>query len=388
MAGQPGTSQDFPDDDPFLLRHLPGRSPLMMGVRTRVHQLNTNERLARFILLAGETGTGKNHVARVIAGHRRWLGTRDADLVGAALPGGIGPLERYTERLGEKVMSVVTETLAESQLFGHVRGAFSDARKDYPGLFGDPGYDDILLDEIGEMSRAIQAKLLGVLGDGTFVPLGGTSRQRQSLSARILMATNRDLARMVQAGTFRQDLFFRVRRHVVVIPPLREHIEDLPAIAAAIIARTCARDAGRWTTAPRLSREDLAWASGQRWPGNVRELEELLEVWLVDGAERPLLAIADARPYADADDVIAGTADDVSAQVRELLEGSMDGSREAPGTLGQLVERFTEKTKVAVMTAVREWYRERRADRELIHRLFPGMTYESFKSQISRAGRR
>src|SRR5438876_204178 len=85
--------------------------------------------------------------------------------------------------------------------------ARSGARKNHPGLFGDPGYDDILLDEIGETSPAIQAKLLGVLGDSKFVPLGGTSTERQPVKARILMATNRDLADMVRIGSFRQDLF-------------------------------------------------------------------------------------------------------------------------------------------------------------------------------------
>src|SRR5207244_2045714 len=146
--------------------------------------------------LVGEPGTGKNHVARVIAGHRRWLAVRPQPLEtreeldpGRAEPDGIGPLDEYTNRLGEKVLSEITETIAESQLFGHVKGAFSDARRDSPGLFGDDGYDDILLDEIGDAALALQAKLLAVLEGRAFIPVGGTSKERKAVTKRILMAT-------------------------------------------------------------------------------------------------------------------------------------------------------------------------------------------------------
>src|SRR5215471_4669181 len=103
------------DDDPFLLKFLPGSSPAMAELRAQVHRLNTNLGLAGFVLLIGETGTGKNHVARVMAGHRQWLAIRDnpgALDPGRGLPDGIAPLSDYTKRLGEVVLSVVTETLA------------------------------------------------------------------------------------------------------------------------------------------------------------------------------------------------------------------------------------------------------------------------------------
>jgi hypothetical protein len=156
----------FRDDDLFLLKFLPGDDDYSRGLREAVFTLNTssNLQLVKFVTLVGATGTGKNYFARVCAGHRQWRKFRESDESiepGQTYPDGIGPLSLYTEKLGEQMLTALPDTLAESLLFGHVKGAFSDARKDYEGLFRDEGYEDILLDEIGDASPTIQAKLLG-----------------------------------------------------------------------------------------------------------------------------------------------------------------------------------------------------------------------------------
>jgi transcriptional regulator with GAF, ATPase, and Fis domain len=283
---------------------------------------------------------------------------------------------------------VVTETLAASELFGHVRGAFSDARRDHPGLFGDDGYDDILLDEIGEATPGLQAKLLGVLEGREFVPVGGTAAHRRPLKTRILMATNRDLRKMIQEGAFREDLFFRIRRHVVHVPPLRAHIDDLPGIASAIIERLCAKDPARaHRPRPALTAGDLAWARIQPWKGNIRELEEVLEQWLLGGAQEPLESVAGRRQYSEAG-ASAGHAADVAAMVRHEIEEILANRKPSPGTFSRFVGTFTRDVEEAVTRALVDWYRERRPDQATVKRLFRDMTWPSIKSVLSRARKR
>jgi DNA-binding NtrC family response regulator len=393
---QPETPTSFRDDDAFLLKMLPGKSAATQELRTRVHRVNANVSVIGFVLLVGEPGTGKNHVARVIAGHRRWLAVRPQPLEtreeldpGRAEPDGIAPLEEYTKRLGEKVLSEITETIAESQLFGHVKGAFSDARRDSPGLFGDDGYDDILLDEIGDAALALQAKLLAVLEGRAFIPVGGTSKERKAVTKRILMATNQDLPAMVLERTFRRDLFDRIRRHVIPVPALREHMEDLPEIAAAIIRRICLKDPRRADNPPALTPADLEWALAQTWPGNIRQLEELLENWITDrdGVPPPLRQIG-ARSHYGNSAPAAPRAADIPVLVRRRIDDILDGKAKSPGTFGGFVKDFTGDLGGAVEAALYEWYRERRPDPETMKRLFPAMKWSSLKSVMARAGRR
>jgi transcriptional regulator with GAF, ATPase, and Fis domain len=382
---------DLRDDDPFLHRFLPGPSAAFRELRSKVRRLNLNVGLVGFVLLVGETGTGKNHVARVIAGHRRWLVIKDNPEEldpGRGCPDGIAELDRYTTRLGEMVLSVVTETMAASELFGHVKGSFTDARRDHPGLFGDDGYDDVLLDEIGEAPAVIQAKLLGVLEGRGFVPLGGTSGNRRPLKSRILMATNRDLRRMVAESEFRQDLFFRIRRHVILVPPLRAHIEDLPGIAATIVDRLCTKDPKRAAhPRPTLAPSDIDWAKRQPWGGNIREIEEVIEQWLLGDARESLEIVAGRRQYGDANPG-TGPEHDIATRVRRTIEEILDDRRRSPGTFSRLVGTFTGEIEDAVTRALVSWYRERRPDQATLKRLFPDMTWSSIKSVLSRARKR
>ncbi|RME72472.1 MAG: FHA domain-containing protein [Planctomycetota bacterium] len=202
------------------------------------------------VLLQGETGTGKELFARLIHEHGP---RREAPFVAvncAALP----------------------EALLESELFGHVRGAFTGADRDRRGLFELAHGGTLLLDEVGEMPLALQAKLLRVLETGELRPLG--SERMRRVSVRVIAATHRDLARRVEQGAFREDLLYRLSVLRLVLPPLREREGDALRIAEAWLARLRARLGRPGLTLTPAARAAIAH---HRWPGNVRELRNALE---------------------------------------------------------------------------------------------------------------
>jgi transcriptional regulator with GAF, ATPase, and Fis domain len=202
------------------------------------------------VLLLGETGTGKEVLARAIHG---WSGRRELPFVKvncAALPAG----------------------LVESELFGHVKGAFSGATRDRPGRFQLADGGTLLLDEVGDMPLEVQAKLLRVLQEGTLQPVGADRTVR--VDVRILAATHVDLERAVEKGLFREDLYYRLSVFPLRLPPLRERREDLPQLAATLLEGIHRRTGrGPW----RLSEASLERLQAYGWPGNVRELVNVLE---------------------------------------------------------------------------------------------------------------
>jgi DNA-binding NtrC family response regulator len=206
------------------------------------------------VLIEGETGTGKEVVARAI--HR--LGAR----------GGrpFVPLN----------CAAIPESLAESELFGHTRGAFTGALHERPGALKLADRGTLFLDEIEDLSLPLQAKLLRVVQDHEVRPLGATTVQHVDL--RLLAASNRDLTAMVEAGSFRRDLFYRLRVLVIRLPPLRERREDILPLAAHFVARFNRRHGTLFTVPPAARCRPLL---EHGWPGNVRELENLLESLLV-----------------------------------------------------------------------------------------------------------
>jgi DNA-binding NtrC family response regulator len=201
------------------------------------------------VLVTGETGTGKELVARAIHRH----GSRASR---AFVPVNCGALP---------------EGLLESELFGHLRGAFTGAVADKKGLFEEARGGTIFLDEIGEMSPALQVRLLRVLETGEVRPVGAS--RAMSVDVRVIAATHRDLERGVREGRFRQDLFYRLHVFSVHVPPLRERRADVPLLAAHFLAAFRAKGRG----AASLSAGALAALAGHDWPGNVRELENTLE---------------------------------------------------------------------------------------------------------------
>ncbi len=201
------------------------------------------------VLIMGETGTGKEEFAKLV--------------------------HFSSQRAKHPFFPVncagISETLAESELFGHVVGAFTGATKPKQGIFELAGNGSVFLDEIGELPLTIQAKLLRVLEDGTFMPVG--SGKHQKSAARIIAATNRDLTTMVAEGKFREDLLYRLNTAEIQLPPLRERKEDIPMLAQKFLSSFCQAHGKTIAFDPKA----LAILQEQEWPGNVRVLKHAVE---------------------------------------------------------------------------------------------------------------
>jgi transcriptional regulator with GAF, ATPase, and Fis domain len=210
------------------------------------------------VLILGESGTGKELVAKAV--HRR---------------SGSARAERGARDCGGRFVAVncaaVPETLLESELFGHRRGSWTGAVSDREGLFVAADGGTLFLDEVGETSPAFQAKLLRVLQEGEVRPVGG--ERTRKVDVRVVAATNQDLVGAVRAGTFREDLYYRLAVLTIRVPPLRERCDDVASLARHFLAECVART-GR---SPRsLTTGALRVLESHSWPGNVRELENTI----------------------------------------------------------------------------------------------------------------
>jgi len=201
------------------------------------------------VLIRGESGTGKELVARMV----HHLGPR------AARP-----------FLAVNCPSI-PENLLESELFGHVRGAFTGADRDHKGLFAAADKGTIHLDEIGDISPAVQTKLLRVMQDGEVRPVGSSKSSR--VNVRVVASTNQDLEALMQARTFREDLFYRLNVLTIAMPTLRERSEDIPLLAGYFFRMAC-REMG--LAEKEVDPEVMHWLAAQSWPGNVRELQNFV----------------------------------------------------------------------------------------------------------------
>ncbi|MEW6443764.1 MAG: sigma 54-interacting transcriptional regulator [bacterium] len=231
----------------FQVGDMISRSAAMRKIFDVLPQLAASDST---VLIQGETGTGKELLARAIQA--------------------LGP--RRDKPFVAVNCGALPDTLLESELFGYKAGAFTGAARDKPGRFALAEHGILFLDEIGEVSPALQVRLLRVLQDKTYEPLGGT----KSIAAdvRIIAATNRDLATLVRKGAFRQDLFYRINVIRIDLPPLRRRREDVPLLIDHFVARFN-RLQGR--TVSGVSPEVLAFLTAHDYPGNVRELENLIE---------------------------------------------------------------------------------------------------------------
>jgi two-component system response regulator HydG len=222
---------------------------------------------AATVLVTGESGTGKELVARAL--HQK--------------------SSRRSHTFVALNCGALTETLLESELFGHVKGAFTGAQRDQKGLFEAADGGTIFLDEIGDIPLSTQVRLLRVLQEGEMKRVG--SAESVKVDVRVIAATHRDLPKLVKAGKFREDLFYRLNVIAIPLPPLRDRIEDVPLLAHHFLKRYAERLGKKIRT---LSPQAVELLGGYRWPGNVRELENAVERAVVlcrgdtiSGAELP-----------------------------------------------------------------------------------------------------
>jgi two-component system response regulator AtoC len=313
------------------LGQIVGRDPAMIEIYKLIGILSENRAT---VLIRGETGTGKERIAKAIH-----FNSQQADEPFVAVN-----------------CTALTESLLESELFGHVRGAFTGAIQGRKGYFELAGAGTVFLDEIGDMSRELQSKLLRVLEEREFYPVG--SERPRLTEARVIAATHCPLEDLVRDGSFREDLYFRLRVVEIVVPPLRERKGDVGPLAEHLLARIGDK---LHRQIDRISEEAMEMLQSYKWPGNVRELDNtltraaVLARGPVIGAEHislGALSAADKRSSsgttganaaASAPDALATVEAD---HVRRILERTGGNKRQAARLLAisrQRLDRLIEK---------------------------------------------
>ena len=298
----------------YKFEGLIGRSPAM---RSLFQLLETVSVSASTILVTGETGTGKEVVARAIHHNSPRRAQRFVALNCGAIP----------------------ETLLEAELFGHVRGAFTGAIGTRQGRLEQAHKGTLFMDEVGTMSAAMQMKLLRVLQEREFERIGDTHTIK--VDVRVVAATNSDLQRMVAEGTFREDLYYRLNIIPIHLPPLRERKEDIPLLVQHFLKKFSAPESGAASAKPAtlsISQQAMRCLMAYPWPGNVRQLENAIERAVALSGGRSQIETADLTPDIQQASA-AGAAPDVN-----LPEGGVDFDGYISRIEHDLIRRALEKT--------------------------------------------
>lgn len=249
-------------DSQYEFSDVIGEHPELLKVLATIGRV---AKTSASVLILGESGTGKELIADAI--HRN--------------------SPRANKEAVKVNMGAITSSLFESEMFGHVRGAFTDAKTDRKGHFATAHLGSLFLDEVGELNRADQVKLLRVLQTQTYQVLG--SSKTEKVDVRIISATNRELAEQVASGEFREDLFYRLNLITLRLPPLRERRSDIPLLAHRLMHQLCETYG---MEAVQLGQSAIDWLSQQQWPGNIRQLKQSLERTLLL-VGKPVLEKAD-----------------------------------------------------------------------------------------------
>jgi two-component system, NtrC family, response regulator HupR/HoxA len=274
--------------DRYKFENIIGKSSAMIEVFRILEKVCNSDST---VLVNGESGTGKELVARAI--HYN------------------GP--RRDKPFVVQNCSAFNDNLLESALFGHTKGSFTGALRDKKGLFEVADGGTFFLDEVGDMSPSLQVKLLRVLQEGTFIPVGGT--QGKQVDVRVIAATHKDLGLMVKKGEFREDLYYRINVIRIAVPPLRDRKDDLPVLIDHFMRKH--RHDGQRARA--LSPDALAIIGQYHWPGNIRELENEIERLLVLGNEFEILP-----------------ADLLSSRIKDAVSGAAGANVIGAGRINQL----------------------------------------------------
>ena len=286
-----------------------GKSPAMQAVFRIV------QKVAEYktgVLVTGESGTGKELVVRALH---------------SLSPRAAGPLVAVN-------CGAIPETLLESELFGHKKGAFTDATRDKKGLFEEASGGTLFLDEIGEMPLGLQVKLLRAIQEEQIRRVGDT--RETATDVRLVAATTRDLAAEARAGRFREDLFYRLNVLPIKLPPLRERREDIPMLVEHFVARHAAKHAAAGLVAQGVAPEAMELLLGHDWPGNVRELENTIE--------RAMVLCEGPRIEADALDerILRGAGRGVATRGPLFPEGELSIKKTTRALEAELIRRALE----------------------------------------------
>ena len=299
----------------FNFGNIIGQSTKMQEIFSLIERIGDAEVP---ILITGDSGTGKELVATAIHVNS----------------------PRGSSAFVIQNCSAFNENLLESELFGHVKGAFTGAIRDKQGLFEVADGGTFFLDELGEMSPALQVKLLRVLQDGTFTPVGGTKQKK--VNVRIVAATNRNLQQMVKEGSFREDLYYRLNVVNIHLPRLSERRVDIPLLAEFFLKDIAER---RGKARKELSEEVLACLADYSWPGNIRELQNEIERLIIMSGDAELIDL-----------------EFLSAHIRQSAQREL-GSNEAQGKLRDALE--TLEREIILSTLERLGGNKSEAAREL-----------------------
>jgi two-component system response regulator AtoC len=336
-----------------------GNSEKMGAIREIIDQVADTDIT---VLIRGESGTGKGLVARFIYENSSRRDQHFVKVNCAALP----------------------DELLESELFGYERGAFTGAHKKKPGKFEYANKGTIFLDEIGEIHPALQAKLLQVLQDGEFSPLG--SERDIHVDSRVVAATNRDLEAEVVSGKFREDLYFRLNVVSITVPPLRERLDEVPILTEHFLDkynRKYNKDLGR------ISRETMDRFMQYNWPGNVRELENMIKQVVVLGSENPILTEfrlkeEEAGELSIGGEEIASPGEPaLTLKPLPLLEMLIDGRDEYTlKEIGKAASKMAEKQLIERVLGQTNWNRKKTA--EILKVSYKALLYKIKENKIDK----
>ena len=279
----------------YSYNQMIGKSKPMQELYSILDKVSSSEAT---VLIQGENGTGKELIARSVHFNSPRKGSNFVTVNCSAL----------------------TETLLDSELFGHVKGSFTGAIKDKKGLFEMAHNGTLFLDEVGDMSLTMQVKLLRVLQQGTLIPVGGTEERK--VDVRVIAATNRDLKRMIEEGTFREDLYYRINVINIQVPSLRDRKEDIPVLVDHFLLKNCKE---KEIPLKALTSRAMEKIFDYHWPGNIRQLENEIERLVVlSGSEAKVGPELLSQPIRDAVAGSGGGSKGMSLKFAGKLKDAME----------------------------------------------------------------